>query len=86
MTMVDLREAVLRRLRMERPSKSDAGVMEVVQLAHQLGVSSKLVAVACSDLARVGKVDGDGNMMGFVRISDAGIDYVDAVEEMEHAP
>jgi hypothetical protein len=56
------------------------GAVEVAELASLTGVPAKLAAVAVADLAQRGLVEGDGNLMGFVRLSDAGVKHVTATQ------
>jgi hypothetical protein len=83
MNDVDLRTRIITELYERRKSSpDDVGAVEVSVLARQLGEQATRVAVTCADLVRHKHVDGDGNMMGFVRISDIGVNYVDEVQAL----
>ena len=83
MNGVALRARIFEELYTRRKASSDdVGAIEVAKLAEAVGDSAKRVAVICSDLVRHRHVDGDGNMMGFVRLSDAGVGYYEEVREM----
>jgi Mn-dependent DtxR family transcriptional regulator len=85
MNDVDLRTQIFENLYHRRVAAGvGVGAVEVATLARELGASAVRVAVICNDLARHGHVDAerDGNMMGFVRLSDAGVAYHDEVMEM----
>lgn len=83
MNDVDLRTRIFEELHTRRKASSDdVGAIEIANLADAVGDSAKRVAVICSELVRHGHVDGDGNMMGFVRLPDAGVGYYEEVREM----
>jgi len=83
MTDVDVRTKIMENLYERRKVSSDGiGAVEIATLARELGESTTRVAVICSDLILHKHVDGDGNMMGFVRISDGGVQYYEEVMRM----
>lgn len=56
--------------------------ISVTDLARKIGVSARIVAVTCNDLILRGQVVGDGNLMGFVWLSDTGVaDYEAMIEQ-----
>lgn len=64
----------------------DVGAIDITKLAAELTITAKHAAVAAADLVNRRLVDGDGNMMGFVRISDGGMRYVDERRAASEAP
>ncbi len=63
-------------------SADGIGAIEVASLARRIGAPAVRTAVICSDLVRHRHVDGDGEMMGFVRLSDIGLAYYEELMEM----
>jgi hypothetical protein len=83
MNDVELRTKIMQDLYELRTSSADGvGATEVAPLAQRLGAPAVRAAVICSDLVRHRHVDSDGNMMGFVRLSDVGVAYYEEITRM----
>jgi hypothetical protein len=73
---VDLPTAVIAYLyRLREEAGLGVGAIDVSTLAHELGQTATPVAVVCSELAKRGLVENDGDLMGFVRLTDDGVRY-----------
>jgi hypothetical protein len=62
-----------------KAASGDVGAVEIIGLAGAVGASATRVALVCKSLVQHGHVDGDGNIMGIVRLSDAGVAYYEAI-------
>jgi len=83
MNDVYLRTKIVHDLYERRTTSSDGiGATEIVPLARRIGATAARTAVICSDLARHRHVEGDGNMMGFVRLSEIGFAYYEEITRM----
>jgi hypothetical protein len=83
---LDIKTEIVRELYSRRTtSPHDSGMVGVPALASEIGASAKVVAVLCSDLARVGHVQGDGDLLGSVRLSDRGAAYYEAIAELHES-
>lgn len=86
MNDVDVRTRIIEELYVRRmASADDVGAVEVAALACAVGENATRVAVICSDLASHRHVDGDGNLTGFVRISDGGVAYYEEVVHLNES-
>lgn len=80
MNDVDLRTRIMQDLYERRSAATDGvGATEVAPLAQRVGAPALRTAVICSDLVRHRHLESDGNMMGFVRLSDIGMAYYEEV-------
>jgi len=59
-----------------------AACIDVSSLAKLVGADARRVALVCASLAQHRHVDGDGNMMGLVKLSDVGVQYYRTVQEL----
>jgi hypothetical protein len=64
-------------------ARNGIGAVEVAVIARDLDASAKVIAVICNDLMLHKHAEGDGNMMGFYRLSDAGVAYYEEVTAMQ---
>lgn len=84
MNEVQIRTMVLEEL-YQRWIEHDGGAMaalDVSKLAKLVGADARRVALVCASLAQHRHVDGDGTMMGFVRLSDIGVEHYRATQEL----
>lgn len=80
MNEVELRSRVL--LELERSNYAGEPAVDVATLSRRLGEPAVRVATIAANLVQHGHVDGDGNMMGFVGLSDGGRAYLAATREL----
>lgn len=59
-----------------------AAFIEVSSLAKLVGADARRVAMVCKSLVQHGHVDGDGDMMGLVKLSNNGAQYYRSVQEL----
>jgi hypothetical protein len=58
-----------------------AACIEVSSLAKLVGADARRVALVCKSLVQHRQVDGDGDMMGLVKLSDVGVQYYRTAQE-----
>jgi hypothetical protein len=83
MSDVVLRTKIMHELYELRAASADGiGAIEAASLGRRVGAPAARTAIICRDLVRHRHVDADGNMMGFVRISDIGVVYYEEITAM----